>query len=641
MVSDPDFAQRVDAAIAEPEGEDAKKILAEVEPYINLMSSNVPLSAGESAEAVTIMYAMSRWYGTPSAFLTVNWDDANNPTAIRLCITPNRGPHEFPNTHGEEFVKSLREGQKTFYDIPVSESARRALAEKNPVQCAQFFETALYSLWKDLFGTEFVHKKYSPRAKHVIRKTVPMSTRDKGLYGKTQAVFGVVETASRKSLHTHIMLWCKLGSLLRMVSGIEAAAKRAAMVIDSMVQAELTDTDHLTSLVNQAEGQKHSPGQRPCYQECKTSDIEAKNQEQEGWRNFGVSKTFQKVVDSTASYCCVHMHFPTCHEGMSGIQSCRMGVPYALLDNTSCFLLQPGTPEEMKQVNWRPQFSEPWHVEMEQSCDLRNREHTTLPLASPDNRLIVWEVRRRSIPLPAVLEEGKWVESCPQAGEPCRPGGIERGGDLVKRLLNLDENIIDLVMKALEKRNGSVVDCSPTVAGVCLCNQASYILGCSTQARSAAFYQIDYMTKLKARVGTSLSVIAHAAKRILEYPSIAVDTGTEHRNGMHFLQAALNRRAHLSEVADTQVGAHFLGLGQFQQSSNTQYVHMPNALKNVRSKLARLHACEEESESDKELERGHSESNSSSSDDDFEKETPKKKKKKSAPSPGKLQQTYQ
>ena len=237
-----------------------------------------------------------------------------------------------------------------------------------------------------------------------------------------------------------------------------------------------------------------------------------------------------------------------------------MGCPHACVERTRSVLVEIGTPEEMKQRKWIPQFST--NVSMEVSSDLSKRDHNVLPLASPDHRVVAWEVRRRDVPAPVTQQGAKWVASSDALGL--------FGNTLVERLLARPQREMDLILKALEHRNGSVVDSCPPISAAFLCNQASYILGTSEDAWSSAYYITEYMSKAKESVGTSLAVIAHAAKRIREHPSVAEDTGTVHRNGKHFPTAAVNRAAGLSEVADVQVGAYFLGVGQFQQTTDTQ-----------------------------------------------------------------------
>ena len=74
-------------------------------------------------------------------------------------------------------------------------------------------------------------------------------------------------------------------------------------------------------------------------------------------------------------------------------------------------------------------------------------------------------------------------------------------------------------------------------------------LGAGDGSKTAAMYQIKYMTKSAVDICAARSVIVDAHKHIREFPSSAEDSGTVDRSARHFVQSIINKSTMELEAA--------------------------------------------------------------------------------------------
>jgi len=114
--------------------------------------------------------ALMMIYGLPTFFVTVNPADLNHPLVLHFA--------------GKDINLD-----RPFTDGWLDKAQRARLVASNPVAVAKFFNT-LITIWlKTIVGAN----------------TNP--PHEKGIFGRTQAHYGTVETQGRGSLHLHLLFW--------------------------------------------------------------------------------------------------------------------------------------------------------------------------------------------------------------------------------------------------------------------------------------------------------------------------------------------------------------------------------------------------------------------------------------------------
>jgi hypothetical protein len=144
------------------------------------------------------------------------------------------------------------------------------------------------------------------------------------------------------------------------------------------------------------------------------------------------------------------------------------------------------------------------------------------PLKLPDERVLVWELKRPYIfPLPereenasrewimnelkGVLQEKDWTQFHPLLG------GLS---------ISVLADLYDSVQKDLFRRNGYVVEFNKTITSLTGSNTAALLLGNAVQSKSALFYLSDYLAKDKVAFGQVLTTLETAKRNIEQYPIV-------------------------------------------------------------------------------------------------------------------------
>jgi hypothetical protein len=106
-------------------------------------------------------------------------------------------------------------------------------------------------------------------------------------------------------------------------------------------------------------------------------------------------------------------------------------------------------------------------------------------------------------------------------------------------------------------QNGRIADGSPTLSGCTGANAVVYLLGAGGASKSAAMYQIKYLSKESVDISASASTLVDAAIHNRDYESTADDAGEASRNAKYFAQRVLNSVN--MELDSTQAAAMVLG----------------------------------------------------------------------------------
>ena len=285
-VNKDDFRERLQKAIENTEGKEAKEILSNLLPLIKVSGSSIPYGPTEKTSATSKLYAMVHALGPPTWFVTVSPSDMDSVLLIRHT------------GHGDY------EG----FSIP-DLNTRRKIASENPTASAKFFMTLLDSLFTNLYKC--------PVSKHA--RSTPDSFK-KGALGKMVAHFGSIETQGRGALHYHAVVWTTLTpKLLETAADKNEFIEHIRSVIDSIVRAQIPLDVH-----EQAKNDKENG--KPATRfglECPPLPREDESDEE-------YFKRYNDFVHKVARTLQNHVHTETCKKYSAGTRNCRLAMPQPL-----------------------------------------------------------------------------------------------------------------------------------------------------------------------------------------------------------------------------------------------------------------------------------------------------------------------
>jgi len=569
IANDPEFEADLKKAKADLTGQEAKKVMRRILPFINLVGRDVPYSPVERSQASSKLHAMVHRFGLPSIFLTIAPDDVNNPMAIRMSF-PSSSNTVFPATP-DGFLDALQKDQDKFDTIPISQRDLKALAADSPVACAEIFQRMLENVFKCLLNVQ----PEGPGQRKTVLRALDGSAG--GVFGDVTAVFSVVEAQARGSLHAHMAIWGGVPpDLLQRVGAYPALVERVSRALDSMFHAELPVETHIESVLRREERQ---PPHHFVREMAPDPGADAAG--------------FVKKAHNTVETCGLHLvHTHTCAKG-DGIK-CRLSKPSGLTPCTGVVQLEVVPCEGRTRPNGKPADSvivREGGVEEEDHTLRGRRDMDKCPVAMPDVRHLFWELQRRKINVSR------------EEAEATVPPHIR------EKLEALTPEQWAVLAQKLHDRNGTVVEFNIALSAVLGCNTAAYILGGVEQAKGALFYLVDYITKNPCSIDVMLSVAHDAKVHIRQNPSTADDTGTVERTARHFAQRIANNLCGMVEFSAQQAAACVLGMPSSMCTTAFSYCFVWPAMKYVadkgrehgRSELAG--AAEDDSDSDSEEER--------------------------------------
>lgn len=196
MVSSVNFKEKVQHMAQNPLGHQAREVIRDTEPYIQMCAKNVPYNPMERRDAMGSLCAIAQRYGTPSVFLTVSPDDIHHPMILRLAF-PSKSNAEFPAYSGS-FLEALCHGQAMYDEHSISEFSLQKLETNNPCASEAVFQMVMDNLFSILLGVPVASQ---------VKKTTPLSQQRQGVFGQVTAAFSVTEIQGRGALHAHLAIW--------------------------------------------------------------------------------------------------------------------------------------------------------------------------------------------------------------------------------------------------------------------------------------------------------------------------------------------------------------------------------------------------------------------------------------------------
>jgi len=525
MVAEPDFLQRLQRALDDPDTPESRKLVSEIEKLVRMSGRDVPFSPAQRHAAVSQLYSMVQFYGLPSWFVTVSPGEVNNKLVMTICdkvdwaaidmeqvsddVTNPKAPKKKP-----EFQWSIE------FDYP---DRARKVAE-NPVAAAKHFAALTEAIMKHLCKLE---------CDHTNRKTCNIGN-VAGALGKMIAHFGALESQGRGSLHFHAVMWSGLTPellqcLATNVEVLSALKETAAGVLDSMASSKLPDEMHDgRGEDNAARLQRLNSELGPwTAEECTTLGSHSEH----GLVNEAdFSEAVQRNVVNLTNY---HTHSATCRKGKYGCRHCRLAQPQPICDELSG---QTGPIQLEKEllhdegggytVVAHPVWSEPPARGDSLEAYLED------PLPPLDTRCVMWEL-------------GKGGEN----------------GDGADEL---------------------VVPYSISFSAAAGCNTAIVPLGCSEQAKAVCYYVLSYITKDPTALEATRVLVFQAILHMVQHPSTAEDVGSGSRNTKHLLERMLNNMQGAQEVSSQMAATALLGKPPCFSSDSFWYAFIWPAIQEVR-----------------------------------------------------------
>ena len=303
-VNDPGFLSLLEAAKADPKGEEARKVLQRVLRFIDLAGRVVPWGTRERAGEITKLLAFQRDAGASSIFLSLAPDDVHNPTSIRYSY-PFKGPDKFPAVAEPDFLTALRGGsheERKVGAFDMSEHAVQRLASANPIAVTMVFDHIVSCVYKHLVGLGSTDRRTSQ----------PLLSRMKGLFGMCVHYNFVKENNKRAAQHVHSQLHGGASpALLADVAHDASLLAEICRALDTQVVADLPLEYHAVGVAQKV---LRSPLRRDAAYPApdRATDPAA----------------FLHHARHVATNRHIHSHQMTCTHGLRGKTGCRMCAPW-------------------------------------------------------------------------------------------------------------------------------------------------------------------------------------------------------------------------------------------------------------------------------------------------------------------------
>jgi len=592
----------------------AKEVHDTTLPILNfgVGKSNIMGQIGNS-QSLSRALAMNNRHCSVENFLTITPNDVSNPRSFRMCL-PATGNQVFPAVATEKDLEDLRQGNTMtvqvdhFKDGETTRSEHRKIkcdcsarvdaANGNPVAVALEHQTLMENIMSELTGCKLDFRHTSNGS---TKRTTHFKARGKGIFGHVTGFFGMTETQARGALHFHVLIFGGLTpKLLEQSAGCKELSDPVANALDSMFTAELPRGHHVRDLLVKEMKKQKRTGR--VQNSCKPPIP-----------NAMVVPPLPSAEDKNPWQCCVcesvlqtgiHSHCNSCKQPPAGAKRCRGAKPSGLQEVTGP--VQLVEPEEM--VNGLvPEVQD--EVDPFAARSACNCSEEPVPL--PDNRVVVWELKRPLLePLPelsnnaaaASLEELGCAEASKLAKDECienvdavlvqgknPPSMTEQIKSWLKSLSAVQ--VVELhhsLNSQLPGRNGFVTDSNSTLAAVAGSSTNAILMGNMRQSKNAIFCVAPCVCKNKMALSHCLTALGKVQAEIIEHeqshngvsPSKAKDAGTNKRTVQFLFTRVLNTLCSHQEISDTQVALSLLNRLDTEACSDSFDFHGAGHLQN-------------------------------------------------------------
>ena len=588
--------------------------------FASLGGSNIPYSQDSKKKKVSHMIATTLNFGVGSFFFTFSPQGSKSPFSFQISHNV-KDPKKFPVNFGhkdnanertnDEIVNIIRDRnfEKLFliggHEFDLSEKIMKELYESNPVASIIAFQKINTLLFDLIFGIS--------QAKDT-KKTIPYTPRTTDINGNPRYpmgaisnIDGTIEEQKRRDLHGHYIITGGPIDINMVAKSINTPETRMRLsrLYESIIISSMSAPIMLLDMVDLHERIKE-----------KTTPL------QTGIISPNDGVLFIKQATERASSSQLHVHQNklggTCTSTNIGKTQCRLSQPQAF--GTKFYLLKKNdenirgyTSKRIRSstnLNSTYQFNDRNWDEDPVGTSHAITPSTTPPLIvlqpkreqfnlmlNPHNLSDILIKKRNAyhrIPLTEISTELKEDDSCSiesytptefenavNSLESLRKGSFQTNYNddlsnyehlqlddlLQERINNMTLPAKDLLLKACQKRNGYFVEFIPELTQLLGCIIAPYFLGNPEQAKSIIYYIIKYVTKDKASIAASLTLLKKSCENVILYPSVAENSGTDVRNATHLVTKFINSNmGGLIEVSEQQAVMHLL---DFSESVNT------------------------------------------------------------------------
>ena len=606
MILSDKFKSELKHAIQNPKSRTAQLVLNKIMPVLTVSGKHTLFGAVEKNIAVSKFSALSKRCGPGSMFGTIAPNDISNPTSFRLTFRSCNND-SFPSVAPEEFFDAMQMNSDFLVGegnirVPCGYSARAKAAVRNPVATVMEYKTLLDNIMSCLI-------KRDPTSQASGSKTVRTKyymDAGKGIFGHILALYGGNEAQARAALHMHFVLYGGLTpKLLQGVASCQELCDEVSKALDTMYRAELPREVHAYNLL---EGkmkitmsgllQQHVGRHVPPALKVPPSPASAPDK----W----LSMTYQNGLQLG-----IHKHTFTCYKGPTGYEGCRGFKPSGDVPSTRPVQLKSSMDDE-----GNPDYTPMVCDDIDERPNPSTRDIRKEPIPKPDERCIVWELKRPlldGMPVPSfddaisIEQKREWYifELCNVI---CDPNGETAVSAWLNKLtMPSVESVYQHLSERLPDRNGWIVEYNPVLTNVTGSHCAMCLLGNTTQSNASLFYIAPYIGKNKASLEQCMSVLLEAYHHVEKYPSVAEDSGTDRRTVQHIVTRVLNSLNVQMEITDTQAVAALLGIGSEITSEVFAYYGAHDAVKYLHHELSDMKPSSEwtdAADSDMDSDRG-------------------------------------
>lgn len=371
LVATESFKKDLDEALANPTSKTASQLLKQILPLINVTGKSIPYGPIQKKQAITQLYALHRFFGPASWFVTLAPDDASSEMVLKL------------GNYQGDFI------------LPIPLKFRHEFVSKNPVAATRYFMKIIEGFFTLCFGLAPTDKS---------RKTISWEEKECLLVGKPLGFFEVDEANGRGSLHFHSLLWGGiLPILIQQLSEYPQYVTEIARILDSQtccfVPTQFYEkyNEKLQEYIIQGSFPDRPLIQLPLW-------------------HLDEPEKFEVFIYDQAISKQKHKHAPTCHKGKHGMHGCRSNLPKTTgIDHTR--------PVELTKVmNENGTYKiEGTETISSYAFDRSQISFSEVPIPPIDPRVILWELKRISKDDGSMTEFSKWLLALTSSNEAFYP----------------------------------------------------------------------------------------------------------------------------------------------------------------------------------------------------------------------------
>jgi hypothetical protein len=335
LLENPMERAALEDAYRNPKSDFSKAFLRKYIPYLCFSASKVGYGLGGSLRLETELKEGSKRFQAPSSFLTLSFDDTNNPRAIRATfatVNNRKFPAVFESgcmygSNGTEFMEKLRmcsDDPLDIGNIGLSESVRCRLAIEDPVTFVSETKEMLVSVCEILLGVQLEHM-FTKILGETTRKTRFFKS-SKGIFGYPMCLIGVIEDHAKGTVHFHLLLYGGLTPyLLQRFSSMSAVCKKISEVLDTMYCCSLPGDVQLGQVFRRIIEQERKVGRLtvriPQFRQSALLERASYSSVVDAEENVISFNTVSRSVANQCSYLQNHIHMFSCINSKSGNDS--------------------------------------------------------------------------------------------------------------------------------------------------------------------------------------------------------------------------------------------------------------------------------------------------------------------------------